>query len=98
MTLLCFQTRGDIQGAFIHCREIPLSNEKCAFFGCRPAPGNGGTVNTAVVVRLVFSSSVQLAQLPSADEVAQTLVDAVSSPNSTFNVSIVPDSVGVLGE
>ena len=87
-----------MKGTFIRCYGISLSNEKCAFFQCRPAPGNGGTNNTAAEVRLVFNSSVPPAQLPSADEVAQTLVDVVSNPNITLNVSIVPGSVQVLGE
>ena len=85
-----------MKGTFTHCYGIPLSNEKCAFFQCSPAPGNGS--NTAAEVRLVFNSSVPPTQLPSADEVAQTLVDVVSNPNITLNVSIVPGSVQVLGE
>ncbi|XP_054864015.1 uncharacterized protein LOC118470365 [Amphiprion ocellaris] len=61
------------------------------------APGNGSTSNTTAEVRLDFNSSVPSAQLPTSDDVARVLVDAVSNPNSTLNVSILPDSVQVTG-
>ena len=75
-----------------------MFDQICAFFGCSPAPGNGSINNTAAEVRLQFNSSVAPEQLPTPDDVEQTLVDAVSNPNNTFNVSIQPNSVQVLGK
>lgn len=71
---------------------------KCAFSQCSPIVGNGGAIYTAAEVRLVFNSSVPPAQLPIPEEVVDILVDAVTNPNITLNVSIVPDSIVVLGE
>ncbi|XP_008303403.1 putative GPI-anchored protein PB15E9.01c [Stegastes partitus] len=51
---------------------------------------------TAAEVGLEFNRSVTPAQLPTPDAVAQVLVNAVSTPNNTFNLSVQADSIQVL--
>ncbi|KAM7377354.1 hypothetical protein PAMA_013917 [Pampus argenteus] len=49
--------------------------------------------NTQAEMGIEFNRTASPAEIPKATEVAQTLVDAVSNPNSTFNISIVASSV-----
>ena len=48
--------------------------------------------NTEVEVGLVFNDT---SEVPSSDDIVKTLVDAVNSPNNTFNISVVPGSIRV---
>ncbi|XP_034082150.1 uncharacterized protein LOC117552681 [Gymnodraco acuticeps] len=50
---------------------------------------------TEAEMGVVFNSTTPLADLPQNNEVGQTLVEAVNNTNSTFDVSISPDSVKV---
>ncbi|XP_054656621.1 uncharacterized protein LOC129194992 [Dunckerocampus dactyliophorus] len=61
--------------------------------GFRPQMGN-----TQVEVELQFNNSVSTDQIPEADVVVDTLVQAVNSPNNTFNLTIDPDSIAVILE
>ncbi|XP_054656619.1 mucin-2-like [Dunckerocampus dactyliophorus] len=61
--------------------------------GFRPQMGN-----TQVEVELEFNASVSTDQIPEADVVVDTLVQAVNSPNNTFNLTIDPDSIAVIPE
>lgn len=64
-------------------------------FSNRRAGSNTRVDNTEADVGVEFNST---AQVPQPSEVAQTLVDAVSNPNNTFNISIVRSSVKIVGE
>lgn len=52
--------------------------------------------NTEVEVGIEFNQTASLAEIPRAEDVAKTLVDAVNNPNSTFNLSIDAASVAVI--
>nr|XP_057923622.1 mucin-2-like [Doryrhamphus excisus] len=52
--------------------------------------------NTQVEVELQFNDSVSTDQIPGDDVVVDTLVQAVTSPNNTFNLTIDPDSIAVI--
>ncbi|CAI5668785.1 unnamed protein product [Oreochromis niloticus] len=49
--------------------------------------------NIEAEVQVVFNSTITPAQIPEAKDVQQTLVNAVSNPNNTFNLSIDNTSV-----
>lgn len=53
---------------------------------------------TQADVGIVFSRTTPAAELPQNSVIAKTLVEAVSNPNNTFNVSVNPDTVTVLGK
>nr|XP_061817464.1 mucin-2-like [Nerophis lumbriciformis] len=59
--------------------------------GFRPQMGN-----TQVEVQLLFNNSVSTDQIPEADVVVDTLVQAVNSPNNTFNLTLDSDSIAVI--
>nr|XP_061817466.1 uncharacterized protein LOC133606978 [Nerophis lumbriciformis] len=59
--------------------------------GFRPQMGN-----TQVEVELQFNNSVSTDQIPEADVVVDTLVQAVNSPNNTFNLTLDSDSIAVI--
>ncbi|XP_034533093.1 uncharacterized protein LOC117807800 [Notolabrus celidotus] len=52
--------------------------------------------NTAVDVKLEFNNSATQEQIPTGEVAAQTLKEALSSPNNTFNVTIDPDTIVVI--
>ncbi|KAK2899781.1 hypothetical protein Q8A73_012910 [Channa argus] len=49
--------------------------------------------NTEAVVEVHFNNTAPPADIPQADAVAKTLVDAVSNPNNTFNITVEADSI-----
>lgn len=49
--------------------------------------------NTEAEVQVVFNNPITPAQIPDAKDVQRTLVEAVSNPNNTFNLSIDSESV-----
>ena len=51
---------------------------------------------TAAEVGLEFNRPATPGDLPTPDAVAQTLVDAVSTPNNTFNLSVQSSSIQVI--
>lgn len=53
-------------------------------------------VNTEAEVGLEFNSTAQPDEIPQADDVVEALVDAVSNPNNTFNLTIEPNSIEVI--
>ncbi|KAL3046449.1 hypothetical protein OYC64_004450 [Pagothenia borchgrevinki] len=53
-------------------------------------------IGTEADLGVVLQSTTAIADLPSNDEVAQALVEAVNNTNSTFEVNINPDSVKVI--
>nr|XP_061814827.1 uncharacterized protein LOC133605615 [Nerophis lumbriciformis]XP_061814828.1 uncharacterized protein LOC133605616 [Nerophis lumbriciformis] len=59
--------------------------------GFRPQMGN-----TQVEVQLQFNNSVSTDEIPEADVVVDTLVQAVNSPNNTFNLTLDSDSIAVI--
>ncbi|XP_061921216.1 mucin-2-like isoform X2 [Entelurus aequoreus] len=52
--------------------------------------------NTQVEVDLQFNNSVSTDQIPEADVVVDTLVQAINSPNNTFNLTLDSDSIAVV--
>lgn len=49
-------------------------------------------------VGIVFDQNTPTAELPQKGVVAQTLVEAVNNSNNSFNVSIKPNTVTVIGK
>ncbi|KAK2814598.1 hypothetical protein Q5P01_000114 [Channa striata] len=49
--------------------------------------------NTEAVVGVQFNNTAPPADIPQADAVAKTLVDAVSNSNNTFNLTVMPSSI-----
>nr|XP_040037497.1 interphotoreceptor matrix proteoglycan 2-like isoform X3 [Gasterosteus aculeatus aculeatus]XP_040037498.1 interphotoreceptor matrix proteoglycan 2-like isoform X4 [Gasterosteus aculeatus aculeatus] len=62
----------------------------------RPGPAVTRISTTEVEVGIEFNQTAPAAEIPRAEDVAKTLVDAVNNPNSTFNLSIDATSVTVI--
>ncbi|XP_067379374.1 myb-like protein X [Channa argus] len=51
------------------------------------------TAITEAVVGVQFNNTALPADIPQVEDVAKTLVDAVSNPNNTFNITVLPNSI-----
>ena len=49
-------------------------------------------------MELEFNRTSSPDDIPGDDAVVSTLVDAVTNPNNTFNITVVPDSIQVIGK
>ena len=65
----------------------------CYIFQTRPQMGN-----TQVEVELVFNNTESLDPIPADEVVADVLIQAVTNPNNTFNLTLDPDSIEVIRE
>lgn len=54
--------------------------------------------NTEAEVGIEFNNTASQAQIPQADTVVQTLVNAVSNSSNTFNISIVASTITAVGK
>ena len=59
---------------------------------CRPVHRSGISY-TEVEVELVFNETVSAKEIPPANDVVETLRDAVNNPNSTFNLTVDANSI-----
>ncbi|XP_054457069.1 uncharacterized protein LOC129093176 [Anoplopoma fimbria] len=62
----------------------------------RPATGRNRMTNTEAEVGIEFNRTASAGPIPQSDAVAAVLVDAVSNPNSTFNLTIDAASITVV--
>ncbi|XP_068588904.1 integumentary mucin C.1-like [Cebidichthys violaceus] len=62
----------------------------------RPAQARTRMTTTEAEIGIEFNQTALAAEIPQADVVAQTLVDAVSNPNNTFNLTFDPASIVVV--
>lgn len=67
-------------------------------FSYRAALTSRRADDTEAEVGIEFNNTASQDQIPQADVVAQTLVEAVSNPNNTFNLTIDTNSVKVVGK
>ena len=54
--------------------------------------------NTQVEVELVFNNTESPDPVPADEVVADVLIQAVTNPNNTFNLTLDPDSIEVIRE
>lgn len=54
--------------------------------------------NTEAEVGIEFNKTASAEQIPQDEAVTSALVEAVNNPNNTFNLTVEPDSIQVLGK
>ncbi|XP_044197775.1 transcription initiation factor TFIID subunit 12-like isoform X2 [Thunnus albacares] len=62
----------------------------------RPAVARTRMENTEAEVGIEFNQTASAAEIPEATDVAQTLVESVSNPNNTFNLTVEADSIQII--
>ena len=65
-------------------------------FWCRPAVARTRMENTEAEVGIEFNQTASAAEIPEATDVAQTLVESVSNPNNTFNLTVEANSIEII--
>lgn len=67
------------------------------FFFIRPATTGQRAANTEAEMGIEFNNTASEGTVPRADEVAETLVNAVSNSSNNFNISVDTTTVKVIG-
>ncbi|XP_042258071.1 cell wall protein DAN4-like [Thunnus maccoyii] len=81
---------------FVYRAKYGLLFIRCFVIEFRPVAATTRVENTEVELGIEFNQTASSAEIPEAADVVQTLVDSVSNPNNTFNLTVETNSIQIV--